>query len=414
VNRANLRVTIVGLNYAPEPTGNAPYTSSLAEGLVDAGHVVHVVTGYPHYPEWNLKPGYSGWSRTEVIRGVHVQRLRHHVPRKPTALSRLHLELSFGIRLLFARWNRPDVVLVVSPALFSSAMAILRIRLSPNRPAAGIWVQDLYSRGVVETRTGGGSAARFAAQVESRVLRATDGVAAIHERFKDFIVKGLGVPAGKVKVIRNWTHLPASPTEGAAEMRTQLGWDPSDIVVLHAGNMGKKQGLENVVAAARLAETQGSKVRFVLMGDGNQRQRLELMSSGLSQISFLDPLPGSEFQRALAAANVLLVNELPGVKDMAVPSKLTSYFNAGVPVIAATDEGSVTASEISRSGGGIRVDAGNPGALVETAEILGQDTVRAAKLGSQGLRFREETLSAAAALSDYDEFITSLASSRGR
>ena len=67
-----------------------------------------------------------------------------------------------------------------------------------------------------------------------------------------------------------------------------------------------------------------------------------------------------DFQVALSAADFLLVNELPGVKDMAVPSKLTSYFNAGVPVVAATDDGSVTAAEIATSGGGVRVDAACP------------------------------------------------------
>lgn len=414
VTPPKLRITILGLNYAPEPTGNAPYTTSLAEGLKAAGHSVHVITGYPHYPEWDLKSGYSGWMKTETINGIPVKRLRHHVPREATALGRLHMELSFGLRLVCARWHKPDVVLVVSPALFSSALAILRVRLRPNRPAVAIWIQDLYSRGVVETGTGGGGMGRIATALESKILRSADGVAAIHDRFKRHMVSALGVPAPKVEVIRNWTHLPASPTSGIQEMRTTLGWSSEDIVVLHAGNMGKKQGLENVVEAARIADNRASKVRFVLMGDGNQRKHLETLAVGIVRISFVDSLPDLDFQRALAAADVLLVNELPGVKDMAVPSKLTSYFNAGVPVIAATDEGSVTAFEIENSGGGVRVDAADPLALVDIAEALNREPSIKSKLAENALRFRHETLSEAVAIAHYDEFITSLASSRGR
>lgn len=315
---------------------------------------------------------------------------------------------------MFARWHKPDVVLVVSPALFSCAIAILRIRLRPNRPAVGIWIQDLYSRGVVETGAGGATLTRLASAIESKILRSADGVAAIHERFKRHMVTSLGVPEGRVEVIRNWTHLPVSPSLGLDEMRSRLGWAPSDVVVLHAGNMGKKQGLENVIAAARIASDRGSAVRFVLMGDGNQRQQLEGLAQGVSNISFVDPLPGDEFQLALAAADVLLVNELPGVKDMAVPSKLTSYFNAGIPVIAATDAGSVTADEIESSGGGVRVDAADPLALVKAAEALVREPSFAARLTENALRFRHEALSEAAAVAHYDEFITSLASSRGR
>lgn len=409
-----LRITILGLNYSPEATGNAPYTSSLAEGLSKAGHTIHVVAGYPHYPEWDLRQGYSGWKLEEVINGVTVKRLRHHIPRKPSTLARMHMELSFGFRLVFARWHKPDVVLVVSPALFSSGLAILRIRLRPNRPAVGIWIQDLYSRGVVETGTGGGRLGRAVTAVESKILRSTDGVAAIHERFKRHMVDTLGVDAGRVQVIRNWTHLPASPTSGIQEMRSRLGWAAHDIIVLHAGNMGKKQGLENVVDAARMADSRGSAVRFVLMGDGNQRKRLEALATGISRIEFVDSLPDADFQLALAAADVLLVNELPGVKDMAVPSKLTSYFNAGVPVIAATDKDSVTASEIETSGGGVRVDAAVPFALVETAEALAKDPSIAAQLSENALRFRHETLAEGVAIAKYDDFITSLATSRGR
>lgn len=414
VTPSKLRITILGLNYSPEPSGNAPYTASLAEGLAAAGHTVHVVTGFPHYPGWTLKEGYSGWKISEVVNGVNVVRLRHHVPTKPSALGRVHMELSFGIRLVAARWHKPDVVLVVSPALLSSAFAISRIRLSPNRPAVGIWIQDLYSRGVVETGTGGGLLARFASALESRILCAADGVAAIHDRFKSHMVGSLGVTADRVEVIRNWTHLPAAPKSGIPEMRARMGWATTDVVVLHAGNMGKKQGLENVIEAARIAGERGSAVRFVLMGDGNQRQHLEAMGKGISRLCFVDSLPDSDFQLALTAADVLLVNELPGVKDMAVPSKLTSYFNAGRPVVAATDEGSVTAFEIESSGGGVRVDAADPLALVEAAEALFREPEVAAQLSASALRFRYETLSETAAIAHYDNFIMSLASSRGR
>lgn len=324
------------------------------------------------------------------------------------------MELSFGLRLVFARWEKPDVVLVVSPALFSSALAMVRVKLSPGRPALGIWVQDLYSRGVTETGTGGKKLAWLSTALESLILRSADGVVAIHDRFKQHMVTSLDVSSDDVKVIRNWTHLPPAPKSCRQEVRSRLGWAPEETVVLHAGNMGKKQGLANVVNAARLAQEQESPVRFVLMGDGNQRRELQTMATDLRHLQFLPPLPGSDFMEALAAADVLLVNELPGVRDMAVPSKLTSYFNAGVPVIAATDEGSVTAGELAASRGGIRVDAADPQALLEAAEGLWNDKHAANAMGSRGLKFRHETLSESTAISHYDDFITSLASSRGR
>ncbi|MDQ0674013.1 glycosyltransferase involved in cell wall biosynthesis [Pseudarthrobacter siccitolerans] len=267
---------------------------------------------------------------------------------------------------------------------------------------------------MIETGTGGQKMGRLMSALESKILCSADGIAAIHDRFKQHMVEALGVKAERVHVIRNWTHLPASPASGNQEMRERLGWAPSDIIVLHAGNMGKKQGLDNVIEAARLSDLRQSAVRFVLMGDGNQRKRLELMAEGVDSVKFMDSLPDEQFQQALATADALLVNEMPGIKDMAVPSKLTSYFNAGVPVIAATDAESVTASEIQRSGGGVRVNSSDPQALIDAAEALAREPALAARLAENALRFRRETLSEDVAIGKYDDFITSLASSRGR
>src|SRR5439155_5924283 len=44
-------LVLYGINYAPETTGIAPYTTALAEHWAES-HRVSVVTGFPHYPAW--------------------------------------------------------------------------------------------------------------------------------------------------------------------------------------------------------------------------------------------------------------------------------------------------------------------------------------------------------------------------
>ncbi len=409
-----LKIAILGLHYAPESTGNAPYTTGLAEGLAAAGHEVNVITGFPHYPEWRLQEGLREWRRSEEIKGVKLTRLRHYVPSRPRLMGRLLMELSFGLRLLLSSWGKPDVVIMVSPALFSTGLALLRAKCGKRRPAIAIWVQDLYSRGIVETEATNALAARALASLESAILKSADGVVAIHERFADYLVRSLGVDMEKIFVIRNWTHLPERAAANIPEVREALGWRDDEIVVLHAGNMGAKQGLDNVVGAARVSDSSPARVRFVLMGDGNQRATLEVMSKDVSSLEIIDGLPTEQFQHALEAADILLVNERPGVKDMAVPSKLTSYFSSGVPVLAATEAESVTASEIQVSGGGIRVNAGDPIALYEAALALGRDKAKAQTLGDKGLRFRRNTLSASNAIARYDDFVIGMISAQNR
>jgi glycosyltransferase involved in cell wall biosynthesis len=342
-----------------------------------------------------------------LLDGVPVRRLRQYVPRSPRLLNRLLMELSFGLRAALTPWHRPDAVIVVSPALFSSRIALARARLSGIRRL--VWVQDLYGAGATETGQASGRAAAALAAFERHTFRRADRLVVIHDRFKQRLVTDLGLDPSVIDVVRNWSHLPEIPAMDRAAVRRRLGWADDDVVVLHAGNMGAKQGLENVVRAARLASERGSRVRFALLGDGSRRRTLlSLLESlgGCDRLDFMSPLSSDEFGPTLAAADILLVNERPGLADMCVPSKLTTYFSTGLPVLAATDVGSVTADEVAVSGGGMRVDAGDPAALLTGAERLGEDPALRAFLGASGREFRAGFLSEDAAV---DGFLAALA-----
>ncbi|MFZ7086703.1 glycosyltransferase family 4 protein [Curtobacterium sp. RRHDQ10] len=400
-------VVIVGLNYAPETTGIAPYTSALARGLAARGWRVRVITTHPHYPSWTL-PAAAPWSEDATVDGVRVSRRRHFVPRRPRGVLRLLSEVSFGLRAVTARWGRADVVVLVSPSLFASAMAILRLRLTGQRTPVLTWIQDLYSLGITETGQGSSRVAAAMARVESWTVRQSDVVAVIHDRFRDHVLSELGGFEDSTAVVRNWTHLADRPPVDRRAVRHRLGWSDSDVVVVHAGAMGVKQGLSNVIDAAELAASRSSAVRFVMIGGGSQRAALVASAHGVPTIEILDSLPDEEFQAALQAADVLLVNEKPGVAGMAVPSKLTSYFNAARPVVAATDPGSVTESEVRRAGAGVVVPAGDPVALVVALEALGSDPAHADELGRSGLAFRREFLAEERAIDGYARILADL------
>jgi colanic acid biosynthesis glycosyl transferase WcaI len=408
-----MKLTIIGLNYAPEPTGIAVYTTGLAEGIAERNpdSAVRVISGFPHYPQWRVYAGFTGMSTTESSPGLVVRRLRHYVPSKPRLINRLLMELHFGLRAVLSRWGHPDVVLLVSPALFSAGLATIRARLT--RAPVSVWVQDIYSLGVSESGTGGSMSARMLWRVERSILRSANSVIVIHERFKRYLVDDMGIDPGRVEVVRNWSHLDDGPRVDRDAVRAARGWEPDDVIVLHAGNMGAKQGLENVVRAARIATERGSHVKFVLLGDGNQRPALEAMGA-TARLEYIDPLAEDDFVQTLSAADVLLVCERPGLTEMSVPSKLTSYFSTGVPVLAATDPSSVTAEEMTLSGGGVRVDAGDPAALLEAAESLAAEPAVGEQYTAAAREFSLKFLSTDSALSSFGGILRRQLKSAGR
>ncbi|RRR43014.1 glycosyltransferase WbuB [Mycolicibacter terrae] len=395
-----MRICIASINYEPEESGIAPYTTGMAVGLAARGHDVEVLTGLPHYPQWRVNPAYRGLSGTvKAMDGVVVRRFAHYVPAESTLRNRLKLEATFGVRAVSAGWNKPELVLTVSPSLIASAMVIARSRTA-NIPV-GLIVQDLYGMGVVETGAMPARMAALAVRFEAAVLNHATGAAVVHDRFADAAIR-MGVRPRRIAVIRNWVHIGSAQAVNPAEVRRRHGWQPRERIVLHSGNMGLKQGLENVVAAARLADERGVDIRFVLLGDGNQRKLLQQSAKDVQRLEFKDPLPADEYRQLLSCADVLLVNERPGVGQMAVPSKLTSYFSAGRPVLAATDANGVTAAEVRDSGAGVVISAGDPAVLLDTAVRLADSVEVGVGLGLCGQRYAQRLLGRERALDAYE------------
>lgn len=398
------RVLVLGLNYPPEPTGISPYTGAMARGLVRRGFTTRVLTAHPHYPNWKVTPGYGQWSRSEHLDGVPVTRMKHYVPAEPKGVKRVLSEVSFGARLGTARWGTPDAIVLVSPALISSAMGLARARwrrLFGRRAATVVWVQDLYTLGLSETGQASGAVVRLMSALEGWMLRSADRVVVIHDRFAQRVSDDFGVPRDRIEVVRNWTHLPPMPPVDIDATRAKLGWGPDETVVLHAGNMGVKQGLDNVVEAAREAAERGDRVRFVLLGAGSELGRLREAGASVPTLQFLSPLNDADFAAALASADCLLVNERPGVSEMAVPSKLTSYFSAARPVVAATDLTGITAEEIRNADAGVVVPAGDPAALLDAVNTLAADATLSMRLGANGRQYRYTVLDEESAIDQF-------------
>jgi len=408
VSKSSTAVCVVSLHYPPEQTANAPYIGTLAAALAASGHEVTALVGHPHYPDWKIWAGYGAWRSVEQLEGVRVDRRLHYVPRPPRGIRRLVSELSFGLRVSFARMGSPGLVIALSPALFSTALVALRLRLTPRRPPLIIWVQDIYSLGLAETGEGGGLARVIMRWIEGLTLRAADRVVVLHPRFADFVTTHLGVAPSRVVVHRNWTHLPPSDPVDPVKAKAALGWPTDKTLAVHTGNMGAKQGLENIVDAARIADTRDAPVHFILVGDGGERTHLEEYGRGVSRLSFVDPLDDEKYHLALNAADVLVVNEKPGVSAMSMPCKMTSYFDAGKAVVAATDLIGITASEIAEANAGVVVPAGDPKVLLDAIVELGSHPEAATVYGLNGRRHREAVLDERTAMESWDTLIKSV------
>lgn len=88
-----MKILVVCQYYYPEPFR----IKDICEEMVRRGHEVHVVTGYPNYPEGILYEGYGkGKHIDEVINGVSVHRC-FTIPRQTGTLKRMLNYYSYAL-----------------------------------------------------------------------------------------------------------------------------------------------------------------------------------------------------------------------------------------------------------------------------------------------------------------------------
>ena len=168
-----MKILILGLNFAPEPTGTGRCTADFALWLSERGHDVRVITATPHYPEWRIAGGYRAWMWCcEAFGAVHLLRCPLWVPAAATGFARILHLLSFAASsLLPSLWQaarfRPQLVWAVEPTACAAPVALLAARTNSGIApivAAGS-AEDMNLRQLLartaERRCAGGRHARF-------------------------------------------------------------------------------------------------------------------------------------------------------------------------------------------------------------------------------------------------------------
>lgn len=335
-----MRVLVYGINHAPELTGIGKYSGEMTAWLAQQGHEVTAVTAPPYYPDWQLGKGYSRWRITRALeQGVTVYRCPLYVPRQPSALKRMLHLLSFSLTSMFAllyllRW-RPQLVVYVVPTLFCALQALLYARLTGSRIV--LHVQDyevdaFFGLGMAKA----GLLARFAYGCERWLMRRFNRVSTISTgMLRRAHLKG--VPKSRLMFFPNWSEVVRfNGVARSSDLLLRLGVNPTHRVVLYAGNMGEKQGLEQVFEAALRLQSE-SMLTFLMVGEGGDRERLQDLAQGLPNVIFA-PLQSYEALPALlASADVHLVVQKRGVADAVLPSKLTNILAVGGNAVVTAD-----------------------------------------------------------------------------
>ncbi|HEY9447160.1 MAG TPA: glycosyltransferase WbuB [Burkholderiales bacterium] len=408
-----LRILVHGINYAPELTGIGKYTGELCDWLAQRGHAVRVITAPPYYPEWRVQRGYTAFSyRRERRNGVLVQRCPLLMPRKPTGARRVAHLASFAVSsaplVVAACWWRPDIVLAVEPTMLCAPSAWLAARLA--RAKAWLHVQDFELDAALSLGLLPHKLARPAYALERGLMGAFDRVSTISEKMMERLA-AKGVGEARSVLFPNWVDCTEiHPLTGPSRMRADLGIPPSVCVALYSGNMGEKQGLELLVAAADELQRERN-LLFVLCGDGAARTRLQASATALPNVRWMPLQPVERLNALLNVADIHLLPQRADAADLVMPSKLTGMLASGRPVLATAHAGTGLAQVVN--GCGVVTPPGDAAAFAAALRELQRHGIARRELGAAARRYAEQHLHKDAVLMRFERELMSCVAKKG-
>ena len=330
-----MKISLISLNYSPELTGIGKYNGEMANWFVSQGDCVDVICAPPYYPEWKVHTGFTGLRyRTSVESEVCVTRCPLYVPAQPTTLKRLLHLTSFAftssVALFTKLFKRPDVVFVVEPTLFATPATLLFSKLVGAKSVLHIQDYEVDAMFGLGMAGKGGFLASISYGVERWLMQRFDAVSTIS---LSMMVKAeqKGVDPKRLVFFPNWSDTSfVNPNVDGSHIRSAWGIAESQRVILYAGNIGAKQGLELVLDAAERYLTLPD-IRFFLVGSGAFVAELKNMVAqrSLSNIEFKPLQAWEDVPSMLAMADVHLVVQRKGAADAVLPSKLTNILSAG-------------------------------------------------------------------------------------
>ena len=347
----SIKFLLLSLNYYPELTATGKYNGEMAEKIHNSGVEVEAIVAPPYYPEWKVSEQYSSYLyKKEVLKGIPITRCPLYVPAKVSTFKRLlHLStfaLSSSIALLIQLIkNKPDVIFLVQPTLLCAPTTLLLSKLFGVKTVLHIQdfeVDAMFGLGMVSE----GRVARLIRRIESWLMKKFGVVSSISYSMLENAERK-GVDKSKLLFFPNWadTRFVTPETDGSA-LRKEWGFTETDKVILYAGNIGQKQGLDMVIEAAKSFETDHS-VKFIFVGAGAYVETLKnlALADNLKNVYFKPLQDWENVPAMLSMADVHLVVQKKGAADAVLPSKLTNILSAGghalVTAEAATELGKI-------------------------------------------------------------------------
>lgn len=352
-----MKVTLIHRYFWPDKAPYAQMLFSIAKGLADSKMDVSILTSMPsHHIDASDKT-----PNKQSVEGFSIRRVGLLPEPGRNLILRAVNTCLFALRVFInLMLSKNDIVMVATtPPVIMGMVVRWASKLKKFRYI--YHCQDLHPEAMSVIGLKHDSFLyRLLNNIDKENVVGANKVIVLSEDMKITLAKR-GIPIDNTSILNNFIFKELNADE---HQKNLLNKDYFNI--LFAGNLGKFQGLEHLIDAAWITR-ENPRIRYILVGDGVEREKLENRASPLvgQTVFFYGHVPVTKALQFMAEANLGLIMLNAGVIEYAYPSKTMMYLSMGLPLLVSVEKESSLAKMVTQNGFGISSEPENPEALAE-------------------------------------------------
>ena len=255
-----------------------------------------------------------------------------------------------------------DVVIYSTPPItFSKVINFIKKR---DKAYSYLLLKDIFPQNAVDMNMlkENGLLHKMFVKKEQKLYTISDTIGCMSEANKKFIIQhNPSINAGKVEVNPN-TIEPSvfnQSIEDKEAIKLKYKLPINKKIFVYGGNLGKPQGIDFLLET--IAENKNNDVFFLIVGSGTEYNRTEkwFLNNKPENAILLAGLPKQDYDLLLHACDVGLIFLHKDFTIPNFPSRLLSYLEMKMPVIAATDSNTDIGNIIEENNCGYKVLSGD-------------------------------------------------------
>lgn len=232
-----------------------------------------------------------------------------------------------------------------------------------------IFPQNAVDMGMLSKRGCKGILYRYFRNKEKKLYQESDYIGCMSPANVEYVKKhNSDILPDKVELCPNSIEPTASflTEEEKVHLKKKYGIPENKRVFIYGGNLGRPQGIEHMMQCIQ-SVTEKDDCYFLIIGSGTEYDKIRnfIDVNHLTNVGLYEHLPKADYEKVVRVCDVGLLFLDYRFTIPNFPSRALTYMDAGIPVLAVTDEVSDIGKIIEENAFGYRVKSNDISAFKE-------------------------------------------------